>query len=161
MMIGDNRGVAETVADEVGIDEVMADLLPEHNVEGVKELLARHDGVAMVGDGVNDAPALATADVGIAVGGAGTPAALETADVALMGDDLAGIPFAVGLSRRTRLVIRQNLGISLAVIALLIVATTTGAFGIGPAVLVHEGSTLLVVGNALRLLRYRPERPAV
>lgn len=159
MMTGDNRGVADVVAREVGIDEVMADLLPEDKVEGVKELLARHDGVAMVGDGVNDAPALAAADVGIAMGGAGTAAALETADVALMGDDLAGIPFAVGLSRRTRRVIRQNLGISLAVIAVLIVATTTGTFGIGPAVLVHEGSTLLVVGNALRLLRYRPGRP--
>ncbi|MEQ9398923.1 MAG: heavy metal translocating P-type ATPase [Longimicrobiales bacterium] len=156
MMTGDNQGVAEAVAREVGIDEVKAGLLPEDKVDAVKELLARHAGVAMVGDGVNDAPALATADVGIAMGGAGTAAALETADIALMGDDLAGIPFTVGLSRRTRAVIRQNLGISLAVIALLIVATTTGFFGIGPAVLVHEGSTLLVVGNALRLLRYRP-----
>ena len=156
MMTGDNRGVAEAIAREVGIDEVKAELLPADKVEAVKELLARHDGVAMVGDGVNDAPALATATVGIAMGGAGTAAALETADVALMGDDLAGIPFTVGLSRRTRRVIRQNLAISLAVIALLIVATTTGIFGIGPAVLVHEGSTLLVVGNALRLLRYRP-----
>ncbi|MEK9499474.1 heavy metal translocating P-type ATPase [Gaopeijia maritima] len=156
MMTGDNRGVAEAVAREVGIDEVMADLLPEDKVEGVKGLLTRYNGVAMVGDGVNDAPALATADVGIAMGGAGTAAALETADVALMGDELAGIPFVIGLSRRTRAIILQNLGISLGVIALLIVATTTGAFGIGPAVLVHEGSTLLVVGNALRLLRYRP-----
>ncbi len=156
MMTGDNRGVAEAVAREVGIDEVMAELLPEDKVAAVKALLARHDGVAMVGDGVNDAPALATADVGIAMGGAGTAAALETADVALMGDDLAGIPFTVGLSRRTRAVIRQNLAVSLSVIALLIVATTTGIFGIGPAVVVHEGSTLVVVGNALRLLRYRP-----
>jgi len=156
MITGDNRGVAEAVAREVGIDEVKAELLPEDKVEAVKELLSRYDGVAMVGDGVNDAPALATADVGIAMGGAGTAAALETADVALMGDDLAGIPFTIGLSRQTRAVIRQNLAIALAVIALLIVATTTGIFGIGPAVVVHEGSTLLVVGNALRLLRYRP-----
>lgn len=155
MITGDNEGVARAVAREVGIDEVRAGLLPEDKVEAVQALLERHGEVAMIGDGVNDAPALATATVGIAMGGAGTAAALETADVALMGDDLAGIPFAIGLSRRTRRVIQQNLAISLGVIAVLILATTTGLFGIGPAVLVHEGSTLLVVGNALRLLRYR------
>ncbi|MEQ1854942.1 MAG: heavy metal translocating P-type ATPase [Longimicrobiales bacterium] len=161
MLTGDNEGVARNVAAEVGIDEVRAGLLPEDKVDAVRKLMERYRGVAMVGDGVNDAPALATATVGIAMGGAGTAAALETADVALMGDDLAGIPFAVGLSRRTRMVIRQNLAISLSVMALLIAATTTGFFGIGPAVLVHEGSTLLVVGNALRLLRFRPSGHAV
>ncbi len=158
MMTGDNRGVAEAVARGVGIDEVMAELLPEQKVEGVRELLERHGSVAMVGDGVNDAPALATATVGIAMGGAGTAAALETADIALMGDDLAGIPFAIGLSRMTRRIIRQNLLISLSVIGSLILATTTGIFGIGLAVVVHEGSTLLVVGNALRILRYGPDQ---
>lgn len=155
MITGDNEGVARAIAREVGIDEVHADLLPEDKVGAVQALLDRHGDVAMIGDGVNDAPALATATVGIAMGGAGTAAALETADVALMGDELAGIPFAIGLSRQTRRIIQQNLAISLGVIALLILATTTGLFGIGPAVLVHEGSTLLVVGNALRLLRYR------
>jgi Cd2+/Zn2+-exporting ATPase len=89
------------------------------------------------------------------MGGAGTAAALETADVALMGDDLSRLPFAIGLSRQARSIIRQNLILSLGVIAVLIVATTTGAIGIGPAVVVHEGSSLVVVGNALRLLAYR------
>jgi Zn2+/Cd2+-exporting ATPase len=156
MITGDNRGVADAIARRVGIDEVRAELLPEDKVDAVQDLLSRHGSVAMVGDGVNDAPALATATVGIAMGGAGTAAALETADIALMGDDLGGIPFVVGLSRRTRAIIRQNLWLSMAVIAILVLGTTTGVFGIGPAVLVHEGSTLVVVGNALRLLRYAP-----
>jgi len=154
MMTGDNRGVAESIARRVGIDEVRADLLPEAKVRGVKELMDRHGAVAMVGDGVNDAPALATATIGIAMGGAGTAAALETADVALMGDELAGLPFAVGVARMTSRVIRQNLVISMAVILILIAATATGAAGIGAAVLVHEGSTLIVVTNALRLLGF-------
>ena len=154
MLTGDNRGVAEVIAREIGVDDVRADLLPEDKVTAIRELVAQHGTVAMVGDGVNDAPALANATVGIAMGGAGTAVALETADVALMADDLGKLPFAVGLSRRARGVIRQNFAISLAVIALLIIATTTGVFGIGPAVFVHEGSTLIVVGNALRLLRY-------
>ncbi|CAN5220508.1 hypothetical protein BH20GEM2_BH20GEM2_12730 [soil metagenome] len=155
MLTGDNRGVGEGIAREVGIDEVKAELLPEDKVTAVRELLAEHGQVAMIGDGVNDAPALANATVGIAMGGAGTAVALETADVALMGDDLGKLPFAVGLSRKARGIIRQNLYISLAVIALLIIATTTGIFGIVWEVLVHEGSTLAVIANALRLLGYR------
>ena len=152
MLTGDNRGVGEAVAREVGVDEVLAELLPEDKVGAIKALLAQHGQVAMVGDGVNDAPALANATVGIAMGGAGTAVALETADIALMGDDLSRLPFAVRLSRRARSIIRQNLYLSLATIAVLILATTTGVFGIGPAVVVHEGSTLLVIANALRLL---------
>ena len=154
MLTGDNRGVGEAIGREVGVDEVRAELLPEDKVTAVKALRDRHGQVAMVGDGVNDAPALAHATVGIAMGGAGTAVALETADVALMADDLGRLPFAVGLSRRARGIIRQNLYISLGVIALLILATTTGVFGIGPAVFVHEGSTLVVIANALRLLAY-------
>jgi Cd2+/Zn2+-exporting ATPase len=155
MLTGDNRGVGEAIGREVGVDEVKAELLPEDKVTAIRELLGQHGQVAMIGDGVNDAPALAHATVGIAMGGAGTAVALETADVALMGDDLGKLPFAVGLSRRARAIIRQNLYLSLAVIALLVVATTTGFFGIGLAVVAHEGSTLVVIANALRLLGYR------
>ncbi len=153
MLTGDNAGVGNAVGRAVGIDEVRAGLLPEDKVTAIAEL-AREGRVAMVGDGVNDAPALAHAAVGIAMGGAGTAAALETADVALMGDDLGRLPFAIGLSRTARGIIKQNLAVSLGVIALLVVATTTGMVGIGPAVVVHEGSTLLVIANALRLLAY-------
>ena len=154
MLTGDNHGVGEAIGNEVGVDEVRADLLPEDKVTAIRSLLEAHGQVAMIGDGVNDAPALANATVGIAMGGAGTAVALETADVALMGDDLGKLPFAIGLSRKARSVIRQNLYASLAVIALLILATTTGIFGIGPAVFVHEGSTLIVIANSLRLLTY-------
>ena len=154
MLTGDHRAVGEAIGKEVGVDEVRGELLPEDKVTAIQELLREYGRVAMVGDGVNDAPALAQATVGIAMGAAGTAAALESADVALMADDLGRLPFAIGLSRRARAVIRQNLYLSLGVIAVLILATTTGVFGIGPAVLVHEGSTLVVIANALRLLLY-------
>lgn len=153
MLTGDNAGVGKAVGDALGIDDVRAGLLPEDKVTAVKSLLALGP-VAMIGDGVNDAPALAHATVGVAMGGAGTAAALETADVALMGDDLGRLPFAIGLSRQARRVIKQNLFIALTVIAALVVVTVSGAVGIGPAVIFHEGSTLVVIANALRLLRY-------
>ena len=152
MLTGDHRAVGEAIGKEVGVDEVRGELLPEDKVTAIQALLKEHGPVAMVGDGVNDAPALAQATVGIAMGAAGTATALETADVALMADDLGRLPFAIGLSRKARAIIRQNLYLSLAVIAALILATTTGVFGIGPAVFVHEGSTLVVIANALRLL---------
>ena len=157
MLTGDHRAVGEAIGKEVGVDEVRGDLLPEDKVTAIQALVRDYGRVAMVGDGINDAPALAQATVGIAMGAAGTATALETADVALMADDLGRLPFAIGLSRLARAIIRQNLYLSLAVIALLIVATTTGTFGIGPAVLVHEGSTLVVIANALRLLLYEGE----
>ncbi|MFA9273165.1 MAG: HAD-IC family P-type ATPase, partial [Baekduiaceae bacterium] len=153
MLSGDNQRVAEAIAAEVGLDEARGDLMPADKVTEITTL--REQGtVGMVGDGVNDAPALTSATVGIAMGAAGSDVALETADIALMGDDLRRLPFAVGLGRTPNAIIRQTLIVSLGIVALLIPATLLG-LGIGPAVFVHEGSTLIVVGNALRLLAYR------
>ena len=154
MISGDNQKVAEAVAKTVGLTEARGDLMPEQKVDAIKDLRAKHGKVAMVGDGVNDAPAMANATVGIAMGAAGSDVALETADVALMADDLAQLPFAVGLSRSTSRIIKQNLFVSLGVVAVLIPATILG-LNIGTAVLFHEGSTLIVVMNALRLLAYK------
>jgi len=153
MISGDDQKVADAIGDDVGLDEAWGNLMPEDKVTAIQKL-AGEDKVAMVGDGVNDAPAMANATVGIAMGAAGSDVALETADVALMSDDLARLPFAVDLSRQTRSIIRQNLILSLGIVAVLIPATIFG-LGIGPAVIVHEGSTLVVVANALRLLAYR------
>jgi Cd2+/Zn2+-exporting ATPase len=156
MISGDNQRVVDAVACEVGIDDAWGDLMPEDKVQSIKKLCEQEGLVAMVGDGVNDAPAMANATVGIAMGAAGSDVALETADVALMADDLNHLPFAVGLSRKTRGIIRQNLWISLGMVAFLVPATVLG-LGIGPAVALHEGSTLIVVFNALRLLAFKAE----
>ncbi len=155
MLTGDNARVANTIAKNANVTDVRADLLPEHKVMAIQELMGKYGAVAMVGDGVNDAPALANATVGIAMGAGGTDVALETADVALMSDDVSKLPFAVGLSRQARTIIRQNLWISLGVIALLVPSTLFGFARLGVAVIFHEGSTLIVVANALRLLRYK------
>lgn len=155
MLTGDNQAVAERIAAEVGLTDVRADLLPSQKLAAIGELEQQYNSIAMVGDGVNDAPALATATVGIAMGGAGTAVALETADVALMSDDLSKLPFAIGLSRATRAIIRQNLAVSLGVIALLLVTSVLGIVQLSGAVILHEGSTIIVVLNALRLLAYR------
>ncbi len=154
MLTGDNERVAAAISGSVGVTEYQANLLPEEKVAAIRLLLGRYGRVAMVGDGVNDAPALAASTVGIAMGASGTDVALETADIALMGDDLSALPFAVGLSRQALGIIRQNLIVSLGVVSLLIPAALLGIAGIGPAIIVHEGSTLVVVANALRLLRY-------
>ncbi|MBA4758004.1 heavy metal translocating P-type ATPase [Sphingosinicella sp.] len=153
MISGDHQKVAESIAAEVGLSEAWGDLMPEQKVDAIKKLRAEMP-VAMVGDGVNDAPAMASATVGIAMGAAGSDVALETADIALMADDLSHLPFAIGLSRCTRSIIRQNMVVSLGVVVVLVPATIFG-LGIGPAVAAHEGSTLIVVANALRLLAYR------
>lgn len=155
MLTGDNEAVARQIAEEVGVTDVKAGLLPEHKLETIQALQQEYGQVAMVGDGVNDAPALATATVGIAMGAAGTAVALETADVALMADDLGKLPFAVGLSRASRAIIRQNLVISLGVIGLLLLTSVLGLVQLSGTVVLHEGSTIIVVLNALRLLRYR------
>jgi Cd2+/Zn2+-exporting ATPase len=157
MLTGDNDSVANNIAAQVGLTEVHAELMPEDKLAIVKQLEGKYAAIAMVGDGVNDAPALATATVGIAMGGAGTAVALETADVALMGDDLSKLPFAVGLSRGSRRIIQQNLLISFGVIALLMATSVLGLVQLGFTVFLHEGSTLIVVGNALRLLGYGQE----
>ncbi|MCL1125681.1 heavy metal translocating P-type ATPase [Shewanella surugensis] len=155
MLTGDNSAVANAVAKKVGISEVRANLLPEDKLTEITRLEKELGYIAMVGDGINDAPAMARATVGIAMGGAGTDVALEASDVALMADDLTRLPFAIGLSRSAQKIIRQNLAISLSVVAFLLVATMTGFAGLGLAVTIHEGSTLVVVANALRLLRHQ------
>lgn len=157
MITGDNQQVATAVAKKIGLTDAWGGLLPEDKVEAIHKLKQREQKVAMVGDGVNDAPAMAKSTVGIAMGAAGSDVALETADIALMSDQLRGLPFAIGLSRKSKVIIKQNLWVSLGVTALLIPATIFGFAGIGPAVLIHEGSTLLVVFNALRLLAFKTE----
>ncbi|GGF44597.1 heavy metal translocating P-type ATPase [Echinicola marina] len=155
MLTGDNQKVADAVAKEIGLTDAWGSLLPEEKVEAIKELREKEDKVAMVGDGVNDAPAMANSTVGIAMGAAGSDVALETADIALMADKLETLPFAIGLSRKAKGIIKQNLWVSLGIVALLIPATIFGFANIGIAVLIHEGSTLIVVFNALRLLAYK------
>lgn len=153
MLTGDSRQTAEAIAHQAGVDEVHPELLPQDKVRIVEELTARYKRVAMVGDGVNDAPALAAATVGIAMGAAGTDVALETADIVLTTDDLTKIPYAVRLGRRSLRIIKQNLVLALGVIVLLVLADFGGSITLPMGVVGHEGSTLLVTLNGLRMLR--------
>ena len=153
MLTGDNRGTADAIASQVGVDEVLAELLPEDKVKKVEELVARYGRVAMLGDGVNDAPALARATIGVAMGAMGSDAAIETADVALMSDDLAKLPWLVRHSRRTLRVIRQNIVFALAVKAAFVGLTFAGYSSMWAAIAADTGASLLVVANGLRLLR--------
>jgi Cd2+/Zn2+-exporting ATPase len=162
MLTGDNERTARVIGEAVGVDEVHADLLPEEKVDTVSRLAADHGPVAMIGDGVNDAPALATASVGVAMGAAGTDTAIETADVALMSDDLVRVPYLVTLSRRTSRVIRQNVWSSLAVKAVLAVGAPLGLVSVIHAVVVGDmGMSLGVTGNAMRLADVTPETPTL
>lgn len=153
MLTGDNASAAHAIALQAGVDEVHAELSPEDKTRVVAELQQRYGHVAMVGDGVNDAPALAAAEVGIAMGAAGTDVALETADMALMGDDLSRLAYAVTLSRRNRQVIGQNLGLSAVVIGSLVAGAVAGVFTLPMAVLAHEISEFVVIASGLRMLR--------
>jgi Zn2+/Cd2+-exporting ATPase len=153
MLTGDNRATAKAIAREVGIDEVHAELLPEDKVSKVEELVRQYQVVAMVGDGVNDAPALARANLGIAMGAIGSDAAIETADIALMTDDISKLPWLVGHSKRTLSIIRQNIVFSLGVKAIFVVLTFSGFATLWGAIAADVGASLLVVVNALRLLR--------
>lgn len=155
MLTGDNQKVADAVASTIGITDPMGNLLPEDKVSSIEKLKQEEGKVAMIGDGVNDAPAMAKSTVGIAMGAAGSDVALETADIALMADRLDNLPFAIGLSRKAKGIIKQNLWISLGMVAILIPLTLFGVAQIGAAVIAHEGSTLVVVANALRLLAYK------
>ncbi len=159
MLTGDNARAARAIGTAAGVDEVHAELLPEDKVAVIRDLLRDYGAVAMVGDGVNDAPALAVATVGIAMGAGGSDVALETADVVLMASDLAKLAYAIDLSRRAMRVVGQNLTFALAVIGVLIISAFTNLVGLSLGVVGHEGSTVIVVLNGLRLLGFRPRLP--
>ena len=153
MLTGDTRLVAEAIGGAVGIDEIHASLLPEDKLDAVAAMQRDGHTVAMVGDGVNDAPALATADIGVAMGAAGSAVAVETADIALMGDNLMKLPESVSLAKRTVSVMRQNIFIALATVVALLIGVFAGGVTMSVGMLVHEGSVLVVILNAMRLMR--------
>lgn len=155
MLTGDNRPTGETIGSQVGVDEVHAELLPQDKVESIKRLVSSYGQVAMLGDGINDAPALAQATIGIAMGAIGSDAALETADIALMSDDLAQLPWLVRHSRRTVAIIRQNIFLSLAIKAVFVILTFAGWSTLWGAIAADMGTSLLVTANGLRLLQAR------
>jgi Cd2+/Zn2+-exporting ATPase len=151
MLTGDNENTAKVIAKEAGVDAYIAECLPETKVQHMKDLMAKYKHVGMVGDGINDAPALATATTGIAMG-EGTDVALETADVVLMKNDLSKIAYAIKLSRKMQKTVKQNIAFSISVIALLIISNFLQAVDLPLGVIGHEGSTILVILNGLRLL---------
>ena len=155
MLTGDHQNVGNAIAKQIGLTGVKGNLLPEDKVTEIKALIQRDKKIAMVGDGVNDAPAMALSTVSVAMGAAGSDVALETADVALMSDKIENLPFVIGLSRASKRIIKQNIFISLGVVIMLVPVTILGLTNIGLAVAFHEGSTIVVVLNALRLLRFK------
>jgi Cd2+/Zn2+-exporting ATPase len=156
VLSGDHPDAVRAIAAEVGADEVRAGLLPHEKVEAVRQLAESSAGVAMVGDGVNDAPAMAAATIGVAMGAAGTDVAIETADVVLMSDDVEKLDYVIHLGKRARRVVRQNVYFSLGWMLMLVVVAVTVGIPLPLAVVGHEGSTLLVAANGLRLLRGKP-----
>lgn len=161
MLTGDNERTARAVAAEVGIDEVRAELLPEDKVTAIEELVVRHEMVAMIGDGVNDAPAMARAHFAIAMGAVGSDAAIETADIALMTDDIGKVPWLISHSRRTMWIIRQNIALSLVTKGVFVGLTAFGMATMWGAIAADVGVSLIVVANALRLLRTKGQDPRV
>ncbi len=155
MLTGDNKGTATAIAGSVGVSDVQAELLPQDKLDYIKQLRSEYGNVAMVGDGINDAPALAASTVGIAMGGAGTDTALETADVALMGDDLRKLPFAIKLSRNALSIIKQNITFALAIKLIALLLVIPGWLTLWIAILSDMGATLLVALNGLRLMRVK------
>lgn len=161
MLTGDSRKVAEAIAAATGIDEIHASLFPEDKLAAVAQMQSEGHVVAMVGDGVNDAPALATADIGVAMGAAGSAVAVQTADIALMGDRLLKLPEAIWLAQRTVRIMRQNITIALGTVLILLAGVFAGGVSMSLGMLVHEGSVLIVILNAMRLMRVRPTQVAV
>ena len=161
MLTGDNKNVAQTISEGAGLDEIVADLLPKDKLEYIKKLKSQGDKVAMVGDGINDAPSLVEADVGIAMGVVGTDAAIEAADIALTGDDLNKVSEAIALSRKTVSVIKQSLFISIAINGFALILASLGSIGPIVGAIVHNVGSIVVVGNSSRLIGYRFKKEAL
>jgi Cd2+/Zn2+-exporting ATPase len=155
MLTGDNEWTAQAIANELGLDDFQAGLLPQDKVAALQRLQAKYGRVAMVGDGVNDAPALASADLGVAIGGAGSDIAMETADVVLMSSDIGRLPYAMALSRATVHNMKQNIIFALVVAAFLLAGVLIKTVNLSMGMLVHEISVLLVIVNAVRLLGFK------